>query len=94
MPSVKQNKQAFIAEAIEPLVKTGRLYVHRKVWKDSPFKNELADFPSSRAHDDCLDAVAGAITGMNPGGVSLAGLPQMHPFGVRGSAMPININAR
>jgi phage terminase large subunit-like protein len=89
-----QNKTEFIAQAIEPLVKTGRLFCHRKVWLDTPFKNELADFPSSRAHDDTLDAVAGAINGMNPGGVSMGSLPHLHPNGVRAAPTPININAR
>jgi hypothetical protein len=34
-------------------------------WKATPFKSELGDFPNGR-HDDCIDAVAGAIHALSP----------------------------
>lgn len=54
-----QNKQEFIAEAIEPLMKTGKLYVHERV-AQGKFRRQLESFPNGR-QDDFTDAVAGAI---------------------------------
>jgi hypothetical protein len=62
----RQNKKMFIAETIEPLMKVGRLYVHRSLMNPRhPFMTELSGFPNTRK-DDHVDAVAGAINELMP----------------------------
>lgn len=63
-----QNKQLFMAQMIEPLCKVGRLYVHDRVWKKSPFKVQLEALGSAKK-DDCTDALAGAINELFPTGL-------------------------
>lgn len=58
-----QNKRFFIANALEPLVKSNRLWVHKNVLK-TKFKEQLNAFPNTRS-DDCIDAAAGAIHELN-----------------------------
>ncbi|WP_421876629.1 phage terminase large subunit [Pacificispira sp.] len=54
------NKVTFIAEILEPIVKGGRLYLHRQARDESHFMEEITDFPHGKS-DDCIDATAGAI---------------------------------
>jgi phage terminase large subunit-like protein len=70
-----------------------RLYIHAMPWKDTPFKSELGDFPNGR-HDDCIDAVAGAIHALSPHRIETAGLPVLNKNAVRTTAVPVSINAR
>jgi hypothetical protein len=51
-------------------------------WKDTPFKFELGDFPNGR-HDDCIDAVAGAIHALSPHRIETAGLPVLNKNAVQ-----------
>lgn len=57
-----ENKESRILDAIEPVLTTGRLYMHRRV-RTSLLCAEMADWtPMGGAiHDDGLDALAGAI---------------------------------
>jgi phage terminase large subunit-like protein len=66
-----QNKKVFIAQQLEPLVKTLRLWVHQRVLK-SPFREEFESFPSSRK-DDCIDAAAGAFAELRYSGTGWNG---------------------
>jgi hypothetical protein len=87
-----QNKGEFIGGILEPLIKTGRFYCHVKPWKDTPFKTELGDFPHGR-HDDCLDAVAGAIFALSPGSVRQEG-ELLHKATPRGEVTATQVNYR
>ncbi len=57
-----KNKEERILNAIEPILTTGRLYVHRRI-QSSPLLSEMLGWSplGSIGHDDGLDAVAGAI---------------------------------
>jgi len=66
-----QNKRVFIAQQLEPLVKTHRLWVHQRVL-NTPFREEFESFPSSR-RDDTIDATAGAIAELRFVGMSYDG---------------------
>lgn len=88
-----EHKHEFIASMIEPIVKTSRMHVTSKVWKDTPFKQQLSDFPKSKL-DDCIDAVAGAIHALSPPGVNQSGQPTLHQHTVNRSPTPIGINSR
>lgn len=55
-----KGKIPFIAETLEPVIKTGRFNVYLPLWEDTPLKGQLEDFPKGK-HDDVLDAIAGAI---------------------------------
>jgi phage terminase large subunit-like protein len=61
------EKKRFIAEALEPLIKIGRLYVDSIILDDlrHPLVVELKGFPNSK-HDDHVDALAGAINELLP----------------------------
>ena len=61
------KKETRILNAIEPLLTTGRLYMHNKIKQTMLLAEMLAFSPmGSMEHDDGLDAVAGALT-MVPG---------------------------
>ena len=61
---------------LEPLLNAGRLYLHREAKEDSDFVGELTDFSvMSKGHDDCLDAVAGAVSGLGIDTIGLYNLP-------------------
>lgn len=57
-----QNKEMRILDSIEPLLTTGRLYVHGRI-KQTSFLAEMQDWSPVvlYQHDDGLDAVAGAL---------------------------------
>jgi hypothetical protein len=57
-----EKKERRILNAIEPLLSTGRLYMHERI-KSSDLIDEMADWnPASTVNpDDGLDAVAGAL---------------------------------
>lgn len=60
------NKETRILNAIEPMLDTGRLYMHKKIQQTILLSEMLAWSPiGSKEHDDGLDAVSGALT-MNP----------------------------
>ena len=60
------KKETRILNAIEPILTTGRLYMHEKIKQTILLSEMLAWTPSgSVEHDDGLDAVAGALT-VNP----------------------------
>lgn len=60
------KKETRILNAIEPVLNTGRLYMHEKI-KQTMFLSEMLAWTpmGSNEHDDGLDAVAGALA-MNP----------------------------
>ena len=61
-----KKKETRILNAIEPILTTGRLYMHEKIKQTMLLSEMLAWTPmGSNEHDDGLDAVAGALT-MNP----------------------------
>ena len=61
------KKETRILNAIEPLLTSGRLYMHSKIKQTMLLSEMLAWSPlGSTEHDDGLDAVAGALT-MMPG---------------------------
>ena len=57
-----KNKKVFIAQTLEPVIKIGRMYVHKRVLNNSPFMDELEAFPNTNTHDDAIDACAEAIS--------------------------------
>jgi len=60
------KKEIRILNAIEPVLTTGRLYMHEKVKQTMLLSEMLAWTPmGSNEHDDGLDALAGALA-MNP----------------------------
>ena len=56
------NKETRILDAIEPLLSTGRLYAHSRI-RQTPLISEMLGWSplGAFAHDDGLDAVAGAL---------------------------------
>ena len=58
-----KNKENRILDAIEPLLSTGRLYAHVRV-RATPLMSEMLGWAPTGAfaHDDGLDAVAGALS--------------------------------
>lgn len=68
-----KNKETRILDAIEPLLSTGRLYAHVRV-RATPLISEMLGWSpvGAFAHDDGLDAVAGALA-MTPWAVRPAG---------------------
>lgn len=57
------KKETRILNAIEPLMATGRLYMHQKIQQTMLLAEMLAWSPiGSVEHDDGLDALAGALT--------------------------------
>ncbi|MCB9963726.1 MAG: phage terminase large subunit [Rhodospirillales bacterium] len=60
--SSRRPKDLRIMEAFDVLLASERLHVHRDVMA-TPFATELSEWrPGSKGHDDCLDAVAGALS--------------------------------
>ena len=60
------KKETRILNAIEPVLNTGRLYMHERIKQTMLLSEMLAWTPmGSNEHDDGLDAVAGALA-MNP----------------------------
>lgn len=59
------NKLIRIANALEPVMSAGRLFVHDQVVNDSPFIGQCRDFPScvrkDHSKDDAIDSVASGI---------------------------------
>lgn len=57
-----EKKERRILNAIEPLLSTGRLFMHERV-KSSPLVDEMVDWAPTASvnHDDGIDAVAGAL---------------------------------
>lgn len=57
------KKETRILNAVEPLLSTGRLFMHNQIKKTMVLSEMLAWTPiGSTEHDDGLDAVAGALT--------------------------------
>lgn len=54
-----RNKTEFIGDTIGPEINTGKLYIHKSVWRTA-FKAQLKEFPRAK-HDDFLDAACGAL---------------------------------
>ena len=67
-----QNKEIYISDAIEPLLKTGRLHIHDRVWKNSDFLTEMRTFPEGK-HDDVIDAISGCIHELKIPGIQFTG---------------------
>ena len=60
------KKETRILNAIEPILTTGRLYMHERIRQTILLSEMLSWTPmGSNEHDDGLDAIAGALT-MNP----------------------------
>lgn len=57
-----RNKESRILDAIEPLLSTGRLHAHVRI-RQTPLMSEMLGWSpvGAFAHDDGLDAVAGAL---------------------------------
>ncbi len=69
------NKKTFIAQTLEPLIKISRLYIHKRVINNSPFMEELEEFPNSNTHDDCIDAVSEAISHLPEPSIDVTRIP-------------------
>ena len=60
------KKETRILNAVEPMLNTGRLFVHSRIKQTMLLSEMLAWSPiGSTEHDDGLDAIAGALA-MNP----------------------------
>ena len=73
-----QNKLNFIAQTLEPVIKIGRLYVHKKVKEETPFLDELQSFPRRNQKDDCIDATAEAISHLPELQLDISKLAKIH----------------
>ncbi len=69
-----KNKQVFIAQTLEPIIKINRLYVHKRVADHSYFMSELEEFPNNK-HDDCIDAVSESISHLPEPMVDISRIP-------------------
>ncbi len=69
-----KNKQVFIAQTLEPIIKINRLYVHKRVSDHSYFMSELEEFPNNK-HDDCIDAVSESISHLPEPMVDISRIP-------------------
>jgi len=72
-----QNKLNFIAQTLEPLIKVGRLYVHKRVREHTPFLDELQAFPRAK-QDDCIDATSEAISHLPELAVDISKIAKIH----------------
>lgn len=72
-----QNKLHFIAHTLEPIIKVGRLYVHKRVAENTPFLDELQAFPRSK-QDDCIDATSEAISHLPELAVDISKVAKIH----------------
>ena len=90
----KVKKSIFIHGRIEPLARARRLYISEEAIREGEFFEELADCRLDKfgnftlgAHDDCLDAAAGALDELRADNVSLAGTKKLSP-NISGAGMP------
>jgi phage terminase large subunit-like protein len=72
-----QNKLHFIAHTLEPIIKVGRLYVHKRVAETTPFLDELQAFPRAK-QDDCIDATSEAISHLPELAVDISKVAKIH----------------
>jgi hypothetical protein len=77
------NKNEFIANQLEPLLRTGRLRIHNNVLAHSSFRTELEAFPNGD-RDDTLDAIAGAVSTLRVPGFR-SGIPDELEYGTIGT---------
>lgn len=89
--TANQNKDKFIADNLDPLIRTGRLYVHYNVWHNTPFRGQLLDFPKSKK-DDFIDAPAGAIDVLKTSKVKSGLNGPAIPFNNSSNRGPVKIN--
>ncbi len=59
-----KNKEIRILDAIEPMLSSGRIYVHNRIGASPLFAEMMTWSPIGGGHDDGLDAVAGALQTM------------------------------
>ncbi|WP_374381977.1 phage terminase large subunit [Dongia sp.] len=56
-----KSKNEFVADTLEPLIRSGNFWVSDALWKNEPkLRSQFQNFPNLR-HDDVIDAVAGAV---------------------------------
>jgi hypothetical protein len=86
-----QNKKVFIADTLEPLCKSNRLWVSRSAMETTAIKAQLNGFPHIK-HDDSIDAAAGAIKELNHLRASTSHLKAQHPhLATRSQAQPVAV---
>tara|TARA_X000001382_G_scaffold23319_1_gene14206 strand:+ start:5573 stop:7006 length:1434 start_codon:yes stop_codon:yes gene_type:complete len=68
------NKLNFMAQQLEPIIKVGKMRVHKRVLNNSKFMSQLEEFPYMR-HDDCIDATAMAISKLPEPAVDISKIP-------------------
>lgn len=56
-----QNKFKFIADTLDGLIQTGRLYIHQDAWDDTQIGKQLREFGPKMRKDDFVDSISGAI---------------------------------
>lgn len=85
-----QNKMNFMAQQLEPVIKVGKMKVHKRVKENSHFLSQLEEFPYNR-FDDCIDAVASAISKLPEPAVDVSKIPLIrNPIVTAGVQSKIN----
>jgi len=70
------NKLNFMAQQLEPIIKVGKMKVHKRVTENSHFMSQLSEFPYNKM-DDCLDAVSLALSKLPQPNVDVTKIPQI-----------------
>lgn len=83
------QKDKIIADYIEPLLASGRLFIKETLYSD--FAKEMRAFPKGR-HDDRLDSVAGALMDITPTRVRNSHLDPLSPVSVRQTPTIVTAN--
>ena len=68
------NKLNFMAQQLEPIIKVGKMRVHKRVVENSHFMSQLEEFPYNKM-DDCIDAVSLALSKLPNPNVDVTKIP-------------------
>ena len=68
------NKLNFLAQTLEPIIKVGKLRIHKRVSDHGKFMAQLEEFPYQK-HDDFLDATAMSINKLPEPQVDVSKIP-------------------
>ena len=68
------NKLNFMAQQLEPVIKVGKMRVHKRVVDNSHFMSQLEEFPYNKM-DDCIDAVSLALSKLPNPNVDVTKIP-------------------
>tara|TARA_R100001443_G_scaffold3740_2_gene11586 strand:- start:4666 stop:6093 length:1428 start_codon:yes stop_codon:yes gene_type:complete len=70
------NKLNFLAQTLEPIIKVGKLKIHKRVAEHGKFMNQLEEFPYNKM-DDFIDATAMSISKLPEPAVDVSKIPMI-----------------